>query len=138
MHTNDVLFSTRSLLQADAVGRLKSSAENNKLHFSASAFCCTEKVNFSICLNEQSHYIKSALHLFNAAFACSRIKLLPLSHQNSEYAKKPVLFMALLKKKKRRNISKSNSACSTFPKIFQQLLMLVWSDLSIPVCHSVR
>lgn len=129
-----MLFSTRSLLQADAVGRLKSSAEHKKLHFSASVFCCTEKVNFSICLNEQSHYIKSALHLFNAASACSRIKLLPLSHQNSEYAKKPVLFMALLKK----TISISNSACSTFPKIFQQLLMLVWSDLSIPVCHSVR
>lgn len=69
-----MLFSTRSLLQADAVGRLKSSAEHKKLHFSASVFCCTEKVNFSICLNEQSHYIKSALHLFNAASACSRIK----------------------------------------------------------------
>lgn len=134
-----MLFSTRSLLQADAVGRLKSSAEHKKLHFSASVFCCTEKVNFSICLNEQSHYIKSALHLFNAASTCSRIKLLPLSHQYSECARKPVLFMALLKKKKkRRNISISNSACSTFPKIFQQLLMLVWSDLSIPVCHSVR
>lgn len=96
-----MLFSTRSLLQADAVGRLKSSAEHKKLHFSASVFCCTEKVNFSICLNEQSHYIKSALHLFNAASACSRIKLLPLSDQYSECARKPVLFMALLKKKKK-------------------------------------
>lgn len=113
-----MLFSTRSLLQADAVGRLKSSAENNKLHFSASAFCCTEKVNFSICLNEQSHYIKSALHLFNAAFACSRIKLLPLSHQNSEYAKKPVLFMALLKKKKDVTFLNPTARVALFLKYF--------------------
>lgn len=117
-----MLFSTRSLLQADAVGRLKSSAEHKKLHFSASVFCCTEKVNFCICLNEQSHYIKSALHLFNAASACSRVKLLPLSHQYSEYAKKPVLFMALLKKRKRKKkdvtFLNPTARVALFPKYF--------------------